>query len=87
MYSEGKLTKTLEFGAKKDLPQAKQGDVVVASAQKSLELTPPKGFGKAFLKARWRKGVPVFVISLCTTLWLTDGEIAGWCNRVNMISP
>jgi len=41
----------LEFRAKKDLPQAKKGDVV-AHALKYLELIPPKGFGKAFLRAR-----------------------------------
>ena len=53
MFSENKLTKTLEFRAKKDLPQAKKGDVV-AHALKSLSSPPPpaKGFGKAFLKDR-----------------------------------
>ena len=49
-------------------------------------LNSPKGFNKAFFKATcgaehrasWVAGS---VISLCTVLWLGDGEITWWCYR------
>ena len=47
-----------------------------------------KGFGKALLKAGVGGGVggagggdAGYMISLCTILWLSDGEVAGWCHR------
>ena len=41
----------------------------------------PEVFGKAFLKGKWRGvGVARYMISLCTILWLADGEAAGWCH-------
>lgn len=33
----------------------------------------PEGFSKAFLKVRWGRGIPGYVISSCTTLWLVGG--------------
>ena len=35
----------------------------------------PMGFSKAFLKARWGRGIAGSVISLCPILWLVDGEV------------
>ena len=43
-----------------------------------------KGFGKALLKARLECGggrLQGHVISLCTIIWLVDGEGTGWCHR------
>ena len=42
--------------------------------------TPWRPFSKAFLMARWG-GVTGYTISLCTILWLTDGEVIGLCHR------
>ena len=44
-------------------------------------LNSPKGFCKAFLKARWRRGFTGYVISSCTILWLVDSEVTVWCHR------
>lgn len=51
-----------------DLVPSSRGGEWVAWAHK-----PPKSlksFSKTFLKTRWRRGFPGFVISLCTILWL-----------------
>ena len=43
-----------------------------------ISLSFPKGFIKAFLKARWEsEGPEGCVINLCTILWLADGEVTG----------
>ena len=47
----------------------------VAHAPQNPEL--PKGVSKAFLKARWGRGTPGYVISSCTILWLVDVEVTG----------
>ena len=51
--------------------RAKQGEQVICAPQ---TLNPLKGFIKAFLKARWRHGVPGSMINLSTILWLADGD-------------
>ena len=58
--------------------RAKQGDGWFMPPQ-----TPncPMGFRKAFLKARWGRGVARYVISSCTIPWLVDGEVTGQCHR------
>ena len=44
------------------------------------------GFSKAFLKARWGRGVAGNVINWCTILSLVDGDITGAIG-VNIINP
>ena len=34
-------------------------------------------YSKAFLKTRWGRGIPEYVISLCTILWWVDVEVTG----------
>ena len=36
----------------------------------------PSGFQQSILKTAWGRGIPGYVISLCTILWLADGEVA-----------
>ena len=54
-----------------------QGDEVARALKGPSSL---KGFGRTFLKGRWGGGRKV-VISLCTVLWLADGETVRWCHR------
>ena len=43
----------------------------------------PNEFQKSMFKGRviGRGAVTGYVISLCTVLWLVDGEVTGWCHR------
>ena len=75
MHSEAKQTETSEFGAEKGLLQGharRTGGLSSPQTPNSL-----KDFSKAFLKARWGRGVPGYVISSCTILWLVDVEVTG----------
>ena len=65
-HSEAKQTETLEFGAENSLLQ---GWAMRLGGLCSKKLcTPRKGFSKEFLKARWGKGAPGYVIRSCTIL-------------------
>ena len=74
MCSEAKQTETSESGAEKGLLQESKENGA-AHAQKTW--TPQWVSGKRFLEAKWGRGVPGCVISLCTILWLADGEVTG----------
>lgn len=72
-HSEAQEAEMLESGTEKGLLQGdarRKGGSCPPPPQNS-EL--PEGFSKAFLKVRWGRGVPGYVISSCTTLWVVDG--------------
>ena len=77
-HSEAKQTETLEFGAEKGLLQG-QARRTGGSCPKTLDSS--KGFSKVLLKARQGRGITGYGISLCTILWLVDGEVTGQCPR------
>ena len=65
-HSEAQQIETLEFVQRNIYFRAEQEGM--AHVQKTLNFL--KNFGKAFLKARWRRDIPEYVISWCTVLWL-----------------
>ena len=65
-HSEAQQIKTLEFVQRNIYFRAEQEGM--AHVQKTLNFL--KNFGKAFLKARWRRDIPEYVINWCTVLWL-----------------
>ena len=65
-HSEAQQIKTLGFVQRNIYLRAEQEGM--AHVQKTLNFL--KNFGKAFLKARWGRDVPEYVISWCTVLWL-----------------
>ena len=70
VHSESRQTATSESGAEKGLLRSHKETrwLMPWKALSSL-----KGFGRAFSKGRWGEGRKI-VISLCTILWLADGE-------------
>ena len=71
MDGEVKQIETSEFGAERGLlqGQARRMGGLCSKNPNSL-----KSFSKAFLKRRWGRGIPGFIISPCTSLWLVDDD-------------
>lgn len=78
-HGKVKQTEASEFGPKKGLLQGLQG----GSCSKKPQLLT--GYQQSIFKSQVR--MTGSVISFCTSLWLADGEVAGWCHRVNIINP
>ena len=71
MYGEVKQIETSEFGAERGLLQGQSRRMggLCSKIPNSL-----KSFSKAFLKRRWGRGIPGFITSPCTSLWLVDDD-------------
>ena len=70
-YDEVKQMETSEFGAERGLLW---GQTRRMGGLCSKNLNSLKGFSKAFLKRRWGRGIPGFIICPCTSLWLVDDD-------------
>ena len=69
---ETKQMETWESGAEKDLLQGQARRTGDCAPLNPSEL--PRGFGKAFVKARWEGGIPGFMMGSSTVLSLFDGD-------------